>query len=135
MYSDMSSRIMALSLPNRNAASDRAISVLPTPVGPRKRKEPTGRLGDFRPARDLRIALLRALIALSWLMMRLCSSSSIRRSLDISSSWIDDIGMPVHLAMTSSISSRVTLSGGAVFSFQRSRMTCRFSCSNSSSRR
>src|SRR6478735_8693369 len=36
MYSDMSKRISAWSLPNRKLASARASSVLPTPVGPRK---------------------------------------------------------------------------------------------------
>ena len=56
MNSDISNRIKDFSLPKRNAASDRAISVLPTPVGPRNRKEPAGRLGDFRPARERRMA-------------------------------------------------------------------------------
>ena len=38
------------------AASARASSVLPTPVGPRKMKEPIGRLGSFSPARARRTA-------------------------------------------------------------------------------
>ena len=58
-----------------------------------------------------------------------------RSSFDISSSCREDIGMPVHLAMTSSMSLRVTLSGTFVLSFQRSLMIWRFSCSRSSSRR
>ena len=44
MYSLMSMRIMACSSSNRNSASARAVSVLPTPVGPRKMNEPMGRL-------------------------------------------------------------------------------------------
>ena len=45
MNSDISKRISAFSEPNRNCASVRAISVLPTPVGPRNRKLPIGRAG------------------------------------------------------------------------------------------
>ena len=44
-------RIMARSSSNRNSASARANSVLPTPVGPRKMKLPTGRFGSFNPER------------------------------------------------------------------------------------
>src|SRR2546423_4760954 len=40
----MSMRIMARSSSNRNCASARASSVLPTPVGPRKMKLPIGQL-------------------------------------------------------------------------------------------
>src|SRR6266540_270994 len=43
MYSDMSSRTSARSSSNRNSASARAVSVLPTPVGPRKMNEPVRR--------------------------------------------------------------------------------------------
>src|SRR5207244_170947 len=53
MYSDMSSRTMARSSSNRNSASARAVSVFPTPVGPRKMNEPVGRFGSCRPARAL----------------------------------------------------------------------------------
>src|SRR5204863_476894 len=73
------------SLPNRNSARARATSVLPTPVGPRNRNEPAGRLGDLRPARERRIARAGAPLALSWLTTRLCSSSSMRVRLAISS--------------------------------------------------
>src|SRR5438132_2655408 len=51
MYSDMSKRTKDFSLPKRNSAKRRATSVLPTPVGPRNRKHPTGRPGALRPAR------------------------------------------------------------------------------------
>ena len=42
-YSDMSRRIIFFSSPNRNAATDFASSVLPTPVGPRNSSTPSGR--------------------------------------------------------------------------------------------
>ena len=80
MYSDMSMRIIASSSSNRNSASARASSVLPTPVGPRKMNEPIGRFGSFRPARARRTARVTVEIASSWPMTRLCSSSSIRSS-------------------------------------------------------
>src|SRR5678815_5117095 len=50
-YSDMSIRTIACSSSNKNAASARASSVFPTPVGPRKMKLPSGRLGSCNPAR------------------------------------------------------------------------------------
>ena len=86
MYSDMSSWMRWLSSPKRNSASVLASSVLPTPDGPRKMNEPLGRLGSLRPARVRRMAWETALMASSWLMTRLCSSSSIRSSLAVSSS-------------------------------------------------
>ncbi len=46
-----------------NSASARASSVLPTPVGPRKRKEPIGRSGSCSPARERRSAVATASIA------------------------------------------------------------------------
>ena len=55
-YSDMSRRTIAFSSSKRNSASARASSVLPTPVGPRKRNEPMGRFGSFMPARARRTA-------------------------------------------------------------------------------
>ena len=48
-YSDMSMRTIACSSSNRNSASARASSVLPTPVGPRKMKLPSGRLRILQP--------------------------------------------------------------------------------------
>ena len=52
-YSDMSKR---RSCTPSAPASLRATSVLPTPVGPVKRKEPTGRSGLPSPERETRIA-------------------------------------------------------------------------------
>src|ERR671926_123405 len=63
MNSDMSILTIASSLPNMNSASARTSSVLPTPVGPRKVKEPIGRRGSFRPARA-RDRLLAGLLRL-----------------------------------------------------------------------
>src|SRR5207244_8460345 len=56
IYSDMSRRTSARSSSNKNSASARAVSVLPTPVGPRKMNEPVGRLGSCSPARARRTA-------------------------------------------------------------------------------
>src|SRR6266545_2083040 len=95
MYSLMSSATSASSSPNRNSARVRDSSVLPTPEGPRKMNEPEGRLGSLRPARVRRIAWETALMAGSWPTTRLCSSSSIRSSLAVSSSVSLNTGMPV----------------------------------------
>ncbi len=60
MYSDMSRRTIACSSSNRNSATARASSVLPTPVGPRNRNEPIGRFGSLKPERLRRIAFATA---------------------------------------------------------------------------
>ncbi len=70
MYSLMSMRIMALSSSKRNSASARAVSVLPTPVGPRKINEPIGRFGSCNPLRERRTALDTAVMACFCPMMR-----------------------------------------------------------------
>ena len=108
MYSDMSKRTSALSLPKRKAASERATSVFPTPVGPRNMKEPTGRFGFLSPARVRRMARATALIADCWETIRLWSSSSMRRSFSDSSSLIAVMGIPVQRETTSSMSLFVT---------------------------
>ena len=48
--------------------------------------EPDGRFGSFRPARVRRMAWETARMASTWPMTRLWSSSSMRRSLAVSSS-------------------------------------------------
>ena len=106
--SDMSKRIIERWLPNKNSARHRATSVLPTPVGPRKRNEPTGRCGFFKPARERRIARAKAEIAGRCEITRLCNSFSMRRSFFDSPSLSETIGMPVQRAMTSSMSLRLT---------------------------
>ena len=65
MYSDISTRISAFSVPNMASASAFDSSVFPTPVGPRNRKEPIGRFGSFNPTRPRRIALATAVTASS----------------------------------------------------------------------
>ena len=104
MYSDISTRIMASSEPNMASANALDSSVLPTPVGPKNRKEPMGRFGSFRPTRPLRMALATAVTASSWPMTRLCSvfSSFNSRSLSFSASFCT--GILVHWATTSAIS-------------------------------
>src|SRR5439155_580085 len=67
MYSDMSMRTIASCESNMNSASARASSVLPTPVGPRKRNVPICRLGSWRPARER----LEAFLGLTDLVDRL----------------------------------------------------------------
>src|SRR5207249_167669 len=80
MYSLMSIRIRASSSSNRKAASARASSVFPTPVGPRKMNEPIGRLGSRRPTRLRRTARDTAASASSCPTTRRRMSSSIRSS-------------------------------------------------------
>ena len=96
MYSDMSTRISAFSSPKRNSARARASSVFPTPVGPRKMNEPTGRFASFRPARERRIARETARIASSWPTTRAWSASSMRASFADSFSSSRESGMPVQ---------------------------------------
>src|ERR1700704_2618014 len=63
MYSLMSRRTIAFSSSKRNSASAFASSVLPTPVGPRNRNEPSGRFGACMPARARRAAVRTAVAA------------------------------------------------------------------------
>ena len=63
MYSDISNRINSTPMMR---ASCLANSVLPTPVGPLKRKLPMGLVGLPRPERDKRIAEVMASMAASW---------------------------------------------------------------------
>ena len=73
IYSDMSTRIMASSRPNNTSARALESSVLPTPVGPRNKKDPMGRLGSCKPTRPLRTAFATAVTASSCAMTRLCN--------------------------------------------------------------
>ena len=65
-YSLMSSRTSRSAEPKRNSASALAISVLPVPVGPTKRKTASGRLGSVRPALTSAIRSTRQSIASGW---------------------------------------------------------------------
>ena len=105
MYSDMSTRISAFSSPKRYSARVRASSVLPTPVGPRKMNEPTGRRLSLRPARERRMARETAATASPWPTMRPCRASSMRASLADSFSSSLDSGIPVQRETMYSMSS------------------------------
>ena len=108
MNSLMSILTSASSVPNMNSASAFASSVLPTPVGPRKRKLPIGRFGSFKPARARRTARLSVEIACSCPTTRALSVSSIFRSRAVSASAKRITGMPVHIETTAATSSSVT---------------------------
>ncbi len=110
MYSDMSIRTIACSESNMNSASDRASSVLPTPVGPMNRKVPIGWSGSWSPARERRRALDTASTASSWPTTRSCRRSSMCTSLATSDSSSRDTGICVQRATTSATSSSSTSS-------------------------
>ena len=93
-----------------NSASALASSVLPTPVGPRKRNVPIGRFGSARPARERRSAFETASTASSWPITRSCRRSSMWISFSTSPSIRRETGIPVHLATTSATSCSVTSS-------------------------
>ena len=109
-YSDMSRRTMARSSSKRNSARARAVSVFPTPVGPRNRNDPTGRFGSCTPARARRTARDTAPNASSCPTTRFASSASSRAKRLRSESTSRVTGMPVHSATTSATSSAVTSS-------------------------
>ena len=115
MYSLMSIRVIACSSSNRNAASARASSVLPTPVGPRNRNEPMGRRGSLSPARARRTASDTAAMASSCPTTRSWSRSSMWTSFASSPSMSRVTGMPVHFETMSAISSAVTSSLSSAF--------------------
>ena len=106
----MSMRTIARSSSKRKSASDLASSVLPVPVGPRKRNEPVGRLGSAMPARERRTASLTARTASRWPISRSPMTSSIRSSLAVSPSSSRPVGMPVQASTTSAICSAPTSS-------------------------
>ena len=118
----MSMRTMLFSSSNRVFASVFASWVLPTPVGPRNKKEPIGRFGSEMPARERRMASLTRRTASSCPTTFSCRMSSMCSSFSRSPSMILATGMPVHLPTTLAISSSVTLS--------RSRLDC---CASSAS--
>ena len=108
MYSDMSSLIIASLSPKTASARARHSSVLPTPVGPRNRKLPIGRLGSDSPTLPRRIARDTAVTASFWPMTRRWSILSILRRRFVSSALRFATGMPVHSDTTAAISSAVT---------------------------
>ena len=128
MYSDMSSRTIACSSSNRNSARARAVSVFPTPVGPRKMNEPMGRFGSCSPARARRTAAETACTASSWPTTRSFRRSSIPRSFSTSPSSSFETGIPVHFETTSAISSGVTSSRSIAPPFWNSASRACASC-------
>ena len=110
IYSDISTRIRAFSVPNIASASALQSSVFPTPVGPRNKKEPIGRFGSFNPTLPRRIAFATATTASScpttrsWRM----DSSFKRRSVSPSASLLT--GIFVHPEITSAMSFSSTVS-------------------------
>ena len=110
MYSLMSMRTMARSSSKRNSANARASSVLPTPVGPRNKKDPMGRLGSLSPARLRRMALETADTASSCPTTRSWRVPSRRTSFWISPSMSRETGTPVQRETTSAMSSASTSS-------------------------
>mmetsp|Transcript_104925 Transcript_104925/g.301992 ORF Transcript_104925/g.301992 Transcript_104925/m.301992 type:complete len:268 (+) Transcript_104925:45-848(+) len=110
MYSDMSRRIIFVSLSNSSAAKALAISVLPTPVGPGKRKEPMGRFRLFNCAALMSTARAMASAASSCPRTRAFNKGPRwrRRSRSVCDNRCT--GMPVQRATTSATSSAVTTS-------------------------
>jgi hypothetical protein len=94
-----------------------AVSVLPTQVGPKNRKDPSGFDSSFNQALALLIAFDTALIAFSCQTTCLDKYSSICRSLSFSFSISFEAGIQVHLDIISAISSSVTLSFRKLFPF------------------
>ena len=135
MYSLISIRTIFCSSSNILAASAFASSVLPTPVGPRKRNEPIGLVGSLIPALERMIASVTFLTPSSCPMTRLCSSSSKCRILVRSPSVSFATGMPVHLEMILAISSSVTRSctsdRSLLFTFSSSISSCFWSFGSS----
>ena len=103
IYSDMSNLAMAFSSPNMASARALQSSVLPTPVGPRKMKEPMGLFRSLSPTLPRRMARAMADTASSWPTTRLCRVSSSRSSRWPSSSVSCDTGTPVHMATMSAM--------------------------------
>ena len=66
MYSLISILTIFCSSSNRFSARVLASSVLPTPVGPRNRKEPIGLVGSLMPALERRIASVTLFTPSSW---------------------------------------------------------------------
>ena len=110
MYSDMSIWMIASSVPNMNLARHLDSQVLPTPEGPRKMKQPIGRIGSLRPERERRtareIAVDRAVLV-DDLDLELVLHGCSRRC---ASAWSRRLsGMPVILLTVSAMISSSTL--------------------------
>src|SRR3989344_636168 len=101
---------MAFSSSNKNSAKARAVSVLPTTVGPKNKKLPSGLFSSEMPALARRMAREMALIASCWPITRRLSVASMASSF-LASSVIKRItGIPVQRETTRATSSSVTSS-------------------------
>ncbi|CJN28670.1 Uncharacterised protein [Streptococcus pneumoniae] len=112
----MSMRIICSSLSNKDWANVFASSVLPTPVGPKKMKEPIGRFGSLIPARARRTASDTKLTASSCPMTRSDKICSKRNNFSRSPSTSFATGIPVQRETISAISSSLTSSRNKRFS-------------------
>ena len=110
MNSDISRRSICFSLSNTYSAKALESSVLPTPVGPKKRNEPKGLFGSCNPALEILIAFETFSIASFWPITRFCSKDSIFNNLLFSLPESFSRGMPVHLDTTPAISSALMTS-------------------------
>src|SRR5690554_8212188 len=93
----MSIRTMASLLSNKKLANALHNSVLPTPVGPRNRNEPLGRLGSEKADRIRFTALDTAVIAGSCPTTWLCTIGSMLHIFSRSSECMYVAGRLVHL--------------------------------------
>ena len=110
MYSDISTRINACSVPKTASASALESSVFPTPVGPRNRNEPVGRFGSFKPTLPRLTAFATAATASSCPTTRLWSVCSSRARRFDSPSARRCTGIFVQVETVFAISSSVTCS-------------------------
>ena len=69
LYSDISSLIKAFSSLNKNSAKALAVSVFPTPVGPKNKNEPIGLFLEAIPDLALLKAIDISLTASSWFII------------------------------------------------------------------
>jgi len=110
IYSDISILIKAFLSLNNISVNAFAVSVLPTQVGHKNKKLPSGFHSSFNPAFALLIALETAFIASSCpITLFLIISSNFKSfSFSVSSNFVT--GIQVHFEITSAISSPSTLS-------------------------
>ena len=106
----MSRRVSAASESNKNSASAFESCVLPTPVGPTRRKTPSGRSPACSPARETRTASLTTRNASGCPTTCRASVASISSSFVFSPATSRAVGIPVAFATTSAMCAAVTRS-------------------------
>src|SRR5439155_852438 len=108
-YSDMSTRTIFFSSPNRNSATAFASSVLPTPVGPRNSSTPSGRSNPSLsgPLFSTR-RCATASTAFFWPMTRVCSRSSMSLKRSVTSRKTMSSGICAACEITATMSSFFT---------------------------